>query len=176
MATDNAAQVFDLRFEHFDANKDGRIDRSDFEQEANSLIRAFGADQDSPRALALKNSYLAVYEYIVRKADATSGVLRREEFVAASKAAITDRGGAGFGEVLAPYAHACANLCDADGDGEISQDEYSKWLTVIGVPKEATAESYQAIDTDKDGKVSVEEFMAAIRSYVLGQSNIGMLG
>ncbi|MFD7663833.1 EF-hand domain-containing protein [Streptomyces sp. NPDC059788] len=174
MATDNAAQVFELRFEHFDANKDGRIDRSDFEQEANSLIRAFGADPDSPRALALENSYLAVYEYLVRKAGATGGELRREEFVAASKAAITDRGGAGFGEVLAPYAHACANLCDADG--EISQEEYGKWLTVIGVPKEAAAESYRAIDTDKDGKVSVDEFISAIKSYVLGESNIGMLG
>lgn len=168
MATAGKGQVFELRFDQFDVNQDGKIDRSDFEQEANRLIRAFGADPESPRAVVLKQSYLGVYEYIVSEADVKSGELSREEFVAASRAAISDRDGVGFAEVMAPYVYACANLCDVNGDGMISQEEFSTWLTVIGAPADAVGEAYRAIDTDKDGKVSIDEFVAAVRSHVLG--------
>ncbi|MBD0741369.1 EF-hand domain-containing protein [Streptomyces sp. CBMA152] len=176
MATAGKGQIFELRFEQFDVNQDGRIDRSDFDQEVNRLIRAFGADPDSPRALVLRQSYLSVYEYLVSKADAKSGVLSRQEFVTAAKSAITDRGGVGFAEVMAPYAYACANLCDIDGDGMISQEELATWLTVIGVRTDAVGDAYQAIDTDKDGKISIGELVSAIKSYVLGESGIGMHG
>ncbi|MFD0412249.1 EF-hand domain-containing protein [Streptomyces sp. NPDC127108] len=176
MATSDKGQVFEYRFDYFDANKDGRIDRSDFEQEANRLIHAFGADTESPRARAVMDGSLAVHDYIMRKAGSKSGSLSREEFIAVSTATVTDRGPAGFAEVLAPYAYACANLCDVDGSGEISQEEYARWLTVIGAPAENITESFRAMDTDKDGKVSIDEFVAAMKSYVLGESAVGMFG
>lgn len=172
MAKGSKAQVFELRFDQFDVNQDGRIDRSDFEQEANRLIRAFGADPDSPRAIVLRHSYMSVYEYIVSQADVKSEALSREEFVAAATSAISNRGGAGFAEVMAPYAYACANLCDIDGDGMISRQEIATWLAVIGVRADAVDEAYQAIDTDRDGKVTIDELVAAIKGYVLGQTEI----
>jgi len=176
MTTADTSQVFDLRFDHFDANKDGTIDRSDFESEADQVIEAFGADPLSPRARALKDSYIGVYEYLISKAGSTNGTLTREQFVTISQSSISDQGDPGFADVLRPYAQASANLCDTDGDGQITRDEYDKWLTVIGVSPDDADASYQKIDTNKDGIVSIDEFVEAIRSYVLGERDLRMLG
>lgn len=56
------------RFEKWDVNGNGKIEKSDFEAEAGRIINAFGEDPASPQARAVKDSFVAMYEYLASKA------------------------------------------------------------------------------------------------------------
>ena len=178
-AASKSQEVWELRFKHFDADNDGRIDRSDFRQEATDIIRAFGADPDLPHARALIASYEGVYDYIASKAGkvgANDEGLSLTDYVSTSLAMITDRGNVGFSQVLGPVAQAIATLCDTDGDGNISREEYGRWLTIVGVADDDAEQSFEQIDANNDGIVSIDELIDAAKKYTLGESDLKMLG
>jgi Ca2+-binding EF-hand superfamily protein len=169
-------QVLELRFRYFDTNRDGRADRSDFKQEAIDIIRALGEELDSPHAHALIDSYVTLYDYIARKAGVGDEGLSSADFLTVIKTVIIDRGDVGWHQVSRPVAQAAAVLCDSDGDGQISREEYSKFITAIGATGADTEESFKKIDVDNDGVVSVDELADAIKRYFLGETHLKLLG
>jgi Ca2+-binding EF-hand superfamily protein len=178
-AMDQAAvdQVLELRFKNFDTNRDGRIDRLDFKQEAIDIIRALGEELDSPHARALIDSYVTLYDYIARKAGVDDEGFSSAVFLTAFKTVIIDRGDVGFHQVVRPAAYAVAALCDPDGDGKISPEEFSKCFTAVGGATGVdTEESFKQIDVDNDGIVSIDEFVEAVKRYFFGGAHLKLLG
>ena len=53
-------------------------------------------------------------------------------------------------------------IIDADGNGFITADELLQHLLAAGQEPETIAELFQTIDTSKDGKISLEEWTAAM--------------
>jgi Ca2+-binding EF-hand superfamily protein len=181
MATDteNQAavdQILELRFKYFDTNRDGRVDRSDFKQEAIDIIRALGEELDSPHSRALIYSYVTLYDYVARKAGVDDEGLSSADFLTVIKTVIIDRGDVGFHQVVRPVAQAAAVLCDSDGDGKISHEEFSKFITAIGATGADTEESFKKIDVDNDEVVSVDELVEAIKTYFMGGTRLKLLG
>jgi len=169
-------QVLELRFKHFDTNRDGRIDRSDFKQEAIDIIRALGEELDSPHARAVIDSYVTLYDYMARKAGVDDEGFSPAAFLATFNTVIIDRGDVGFHQVVRPAAHAVAALCDSDGDGKISHEEFSKCFTAVsGATIADTEESFKQIDVNKDGVVSIDEFIEAIKTYFFGGEHLKLL-
>ncbi len=54
---------------------------------------------------------------------------------------------------------------DLTGDGTISLDEYSAFVTALGATKEEARTGFQQIDTNGDGKLSPLEFATAWTEY-----------
>jgi Ca2+-binding EF-hand superfamily protein len=165
------------RFEKWDVNGNGKIEKSDFEAEATRIIGAFGEDPASPQARAVRDSFVAMYEYLASKAGAgPNGSLSEKQFTEVIEAQIFQEGDAGFDRVVRPTIAAIVGMCDTDGDGEVNQKEFAKWLDAIGVEPSAAAPAFSAIDVNGSGKLTVDELVHAVRDYHLGKIDVPLLG
>jgi Ca2+-binding EF-hand superfamily protein len=165
------------RFEKWDVDANGRIDRSDYEAEARRIIKAFGEDPASPQARAVRDAYIGMYEFLASKAGVgANGSLTEEQFLEVVEAQIFTEGDSGFNRVVRPTIAAILGLCDTDGDGEVNRKEFGKWLDAVGVEQSAVKAAFDAIDTNGSGKLTVDELVAAVRSYHYGTLDVPLLG
>jgi Ca2+-binding EF-hand superfamily protein len=169
-----ASNRLEERFNLWDHNGNGVIERSDFEQEIQNILGRFGADPSGPGAAGLKAAYLGLFDRLARAAGTDQ--MSKEDFVRAAEAEIVSRGNAGFAEVLQPTIQAIMGIADTDGDGEISPVELERWFDAIGLGAVQAREAFSQIDTDGDGSLSVGELVAAGRDYHLGKNDIPLLG
>ncbi|ANN17223.1 signal transduction protein [Amycolatopsis orientalis] len=165
------------RFQKWDVNGNGKIEKSDFEAEASRIIEAFGEDPTSPQARAVRDSFATMYEYLATKAGTgPKGPLNERQFTEVIEAQIFQEGDSGFDRVVRPTIAAIVGLCDTDGDGEVNQQEFGKWLAAIGVESSATASAFRAIDVNGNGKLTVDELVRAVRDYHMGKIDVPLLG
>ncbi|MYX41173.1 EF-hand domain-containing protein [Streptomyces sp. SID89] len=164
------------RFDLYDADRDGRIDRSDLEQEARRIVRAFEEPENSPRAQALLTAYPQMFDYLTeRGGHAPGSAMTKDEFVAVAHQEMLQHGPAGFGRVLRPSIRAMVDLCDTDGDGQVNPAEFRIWLKAISGDIDAEA-AFSAIDADGDGRLTVDELVAAVGRYHAGETDAPLLG
>ncbi|MDQ0791261.1 Ca2+-binding EF-hand superfamily protein [Streptomyces sp. B3I7] len=164
------------RFDLYDTNEDGRIDRADLEREAQRIVRAFGEHESSPRAQALLHAYPQMFDYLVARADLAAGsAMTKEQFVDIAAREMLQHGAAGFGKVLRPSIRAMVDLCDTDGDGEVSPDEFGTWLEAISGDIDAVR-AFEEIDANGDGRLSVDELVTAVGHYHEGKQDAPLLG
>lgn len=165
------------RFALYDTNGDGRVERGDLEQEARRIVHAFGESEDSPKAQALLHAYPHMWDHMTRTAGVGAGQgLSLEQFVQIANTQMLDQGRAGFGNMLRPSIRAMIDLCDIDGDGQVSPEEFRKWLGAIGNDRIDADEVFRAMDTDGNGQLSVEEIVAAVGDYHAGELDAPLLG
>ncbi|WNV82871.1 EF-hand domain-containing protein [Umezawaea sp. Da 62-37] len=177
MTTAVKNERLELRFEKWDRDGNGRIDRSDLEAEANRILAAFGESPSTPQGRALLESFTGTYEYLAEKAGVgRDGALDRKQFTEVIEAEVFKGGDAGFGRVVRPMIQAILNVCDTDGDGEVNPAEFAKWLKAAGVDRSKADESFRTIDTDGSGALTVDELVAAVKAYHFGTLDVPLLG
>jgi len=164
------------RFALWDTDGDGDVDRSDFETEGKSIVQSLGESENSPRGRAVINGYLELWNALAELGGVGSdGSLTAEQISAVGEQAF-DKGAAGFAELARPTIRAIVDLCDTDGDGQISVDEFGRWMDAIGVDKPSAEESFSKIDTNGSGSLSVDELVNATRDFHLGDLDVPLLG
>jgi Ca2+-binding EF-hand superfamily protein len=165
------------RFELWDTDGDGIIDRADFELEAHRIVEAFGEDDKSPRGRAVIDAYLAMWNYLSTKANVgPQGSLSAKQFEQVAQLEIIEPGNLGFSRVLRPTVSATIDLCDTDGDGQINPKEFKRWIDAIGVDQSQADAAFRQIDVNGNGQLSIEELMQAVREYYAGTFDIPLLG
>lgn len=89
------------RFQKWDVNGDGIIDRSDYEAEARRIVAAFGESLNSGRGRAVMEALVDLHR---RQAEAAGvgprGVMNQREYLAANQELMFGRGDSGFDELL----------------------------------------------------------------------------
>ncbi|MGH3761625.1 EF-hand domain-containing protein [Actinophytocola sp.] len=163
------------RFQKWDVNGNGYIERSDYEAEAQRILKAFGESVSSPKGRALIDAYLGMYDQMARHVGARQGVTENQ-FVQYVESQMFEQGDAGFNRVLRPTITAIVNLCDTDGDGQVSPSEFKRWLGAVGVPVSEADSAFRKLDTSGDGHLSVEELIQAVRDFHAGTSDVSLLG
>ncbi|MGQ0838230.1 EF-hand domain-containing protein [Actinokineospora sp.] len=165
------------RFELWDSNGDGTIDRSDYETEARRILKSFGEPDNSPKARALLSAYLGMWDKLAGKANVGGqGKISLEQFVQVSERELVEGGDAGFDRNLRPTIEAIVDLCDTDGDGEVNQAEFKRWMQAVGVDQRQADDAFRKIDKDGSGQLTVEELVSAVRDYHQGKHDIALLG
>lgn len=164
------------RFRLWDVDHDGRIERSDFEAEAQRIVKAFGETPDSPRGAGVMNAYLNMYDFLARAAGVGEEGLSLEQFCDVVNREMIQQGNSGFARVLRPTIRAIVDLCDVTGDGAINPKEFRAWIKAIGGDAGDADESFRRIDTNGNGTLSVDELVEAVRQYHYGQSDTSLLG
>ncbi|MER5929895.1 EF-hand domain-containing protein [Streptomyces sp. NPDC002054] len=160
------------RFDLWDNDGNGMLERSDFEAEARKVLKAFGEKESTPRGHAVLSTYMGLWNYIAEKAGSTQGV-SREQFEQIGEDVI-GRGATGWASVVRPHIAAVAQLCDTDGDGKISQEEFAKWLKAVGSTHDS-ADAFRQIDTNNHGHLSMDELNAAVEAYGEGRLKVSLL-
>ncbi|PZT70750.1 EF-hand domain-containing protein [Streptomyces sp. SW4] len=161
------------RFEKWDLDGNGVLERSDFEGEAGKIASAFGKSPNSPEAESLKNAFTGLYDYLAGQGQ---GSLTRQQFVDVSGQVLFQSGEATFNRVLGPVVRGIIGLCDESGDGRIDGKEFAAWMKGVGVGQAEAAEAFRKVDTDGDGTLTEEELLAAIREYHFGRLEVELLG
>lgn len=157
----------DRSFHRLDTDGNGYVERGDLQDVGARLIRGFGESPTSFRGRAVAVRLDAVWQELAAYADADrDGRLSAAEYHAGMRAAFIE--GPAFDPVFRPAAEAVAALCDADGDGRLEREEFAVLQRAFNTPPEQAAVAFERIDTDHDGRLLVDELVAAIRAYYVG--------
>jgi Ca2+-binding EF-hand superfamily protein len=165
------------RFDRWDADGDGALDRSDFEREAADIAAAFGKNIESRQGRALRNAFRSLFDYHACKAGVgPDGRITEGQFLDIYERLMFHQGELSFNRVLRPVIQALIGLCDANNDGHINRTEFATWLHGLGVGPVDARKAFDRIDTNGDGELSVEELLKAVRDFHYGRLDATMLG
>jgi Ca2+-binding EF-hand superfamily protein len=176
MTTALANDRLKQRFEKWDSDGNGVLERSDFEQEAKAVAQNFGTDINSPKGQNLHKAYSGLFDHQARQAGVpANGQISLSQFVRANEQ-LMQQGEADFNRMMRPLVRALIDLCDDNHDGSINQTEYAKWLKAIGVDASTARSTFAQIDTNGDNELSEDELLAAVRKFHFGELDVPLLG
>ena len=161
------------RFELWDREGKGYVERSDVEAGAVRFAQALG-EQGSAKEQALIDAYMRMWDSLSRAAGTDR--VGKDVFLRLSETAVIGEGDGGFDRVLRPVVEALADLLDADGDGRVGEREFLRWAGVMGVRGPDSARAFEHLDGDGDGTLSREEFTVAVRDYLFGRHDAPLFG
>ncbi|GAA1973748.1 EF-hand domain-containing protein [Amycolatopsis minnesotensis] len=177
MTTAIAGDRLKQRFDKWDVNGDGVLERADFEREAERIVGAFGQSMSSAEGQAMLKALTGLFEYEANEAGVgPNGSINEEQFRSVNEKLIFTDGEATFNRVLRPVMKAVVGLCDSDHNGMIDQQEFAAYLQAIGVDRAQAQSAFQQIDTIGDGQLSVDELLAAVRNFHFGKLDVNLLG
>ena len=84
-------------------------------------------------------------------------ILSEDGFIESLKKQILDPA---FNQTIAEPLQILFHAVDADNDGSIEKEELALFFESLGLDKSAAPVSFEAMDTDKDGIISLDEFIA----------------
>jgi Ca2+-binding EF-hand superfamily protein len=156
------------RFQHWDRDRDGYIERSDLEQAARRAGQAFGRAADSPEQLALAESCRKLWETLARHADVDlDGRISEDEYVVAFSSGVMAEPDA-FDRGYRALLQDVVDLADADGDGRLDEAEYLRLMqTWYDADESDAAAAFRRLDRDGDGFLTHEELVRSATDFYL---------
>ncbi|MGW0394398.1 EF-hand domain-containing protein [Streptomyces sp. NPDC003042] len=153
------------RFDLFDKDGDGQVNKEDYDHLAARLAEAAGSGPDSEPARRLRREYdegwLRMCKQLGCGADAS---MDREEFVGAWHGV---QEAYGFTASILPIVDTVIAAMDRDGDGALDAQEFTRWLEAYGVGSGSALEAFERLDRDGDGRISREELAQAFEEFFL---------
>ncbi|GGX96469.1 EF-hand domain-containing protein [Streptomyces minutiscleroticus] len=172
MTTEIANDRLRKRFQKWDTDGSGSLERGDFVGEAKKIAQNFGAAPGSPEVQSLNDAFQGLFDYLSSGSESVS----EDQFLNVTGNLIFQQGEADFNRALGPVIEALVGLCDKNDDGLINGGEFAAWLTAVGVGPDRAEEVFQQVDTDGDGELSQQELLAAVRNYHFGRLDVELLG
>ncbi|MET8757935.1 EF-hand domain-containing protein [Lentzea sp. NPDC004782] len=162
------------RFETYDVDRDGYVERSDFEQAGARTTAAFGLSDDDLRAKRFHEQQLGVWDHLVAVTDTNDDDrISLTEYKTAFARRLIGRPES-FDDNYLPFLDALVAVADHDGDGHLGVDEYVRWSEALVNLRSTDARAVHArLDHDGDGLVSTDDLLAAIRAYYFSEDPDG---
>ncbi|RDI35231.1 EF-hand domain-containing protein [Lentzea flaviverrucosa] len=162
------------RFETYDSDGDGYVERADFDLAAARLTSAFGLTDDDVRAKRFHEQLLGVWGHLAAVTDTDDDErISQAEYRTAFVRGLLGRPEA-FDDVYVPYLDALLDVADHDGDGRLGVDEHVRWSTALMHMSEDEARAVHArLDHDGDGLIGTEDLLAAWRAYYFSEDEDG---
>ncbi|MEV0647389.1 EF-hand domain-containing protein [Phytomonospora sp. NPDC050363] len=147
-------------FTNYDSDGDGFIARAELEESSSRLSRELG-EEGSPKARRHVAATTRYWDLIAQQIG-TPERIRADQWVSAARQiARTPE----FARVITELIDATHDLCDADGDGEISLEEFRAAHRASGASDADAAKAFKRMDTNGDGRISRSETAKAAHEY-----------
>jgi Ca2+-binding EF-hand superfamily protein len=163
------------RFQTFDYDGDGRIERSDFQTSATRLADEFDHSADSPARQRLMELSLGLWDHLVSVADADQdGTIDLDEYKNAFANGLLETE-ASFEQGYRPFLEVIMAVADTDGDGMLNAQEYVGWTgALMHLPEADARECHRRLDANGDGLVTTEDLLHAIHDYYFDEDPHGV--
>ncbi|MCJ1681486.1 EF-hand domain-containing protein [Streptomyces sp. APSN-46.1] len=154
------------RFATFDQDGNGSIDREDFSAAARSVLAEFGVAARSDKGQAVFAGAEAFWQGMAGIADVDGDQrVSREEFITGAAKRLRDSPER-FAEIARPFLRAVVAVASDGASGAGATPEaVARVLRVLGIPAEPAGQVATALDADGDGRVSLDEILAAFAGY-----------
>lgn len=160
------ARKLSRRFQTFDDDRNGFIERKDFETSVDRLADEFGEGADSPARKRLLDLSLGLWEHLLRVADRNAdGRISEEEYKTAFAEGLLVQPEA-FEQGYGPFLDAIMEIVDQDRDGKLTVSDEIRWTGALMHMQEPHArEAFRRLDKDGDGFITTRDLLDAIRAY-----------
>lgn len=148
-----------------DITGDGYLTADDYDAFGLRLVQAFGEALGSPRAIAVRAGYRALWRSMKARADTNKdGRISPEEFRAWLE---THTDTEDFDRDIAPLAQAVIDLADTDRNGVLDRTELMALLIGCEQSPLEAAITFEQLDIDGSGTITTDELITAIRDFCL---------
>jgi hypothetical protein len=149
----------------WDVDRDGFVERSDFERAAERLSQLAGVEPGGRDADRIAGSYRRVWDTFWAPADRDGdGRVAEAEYQAASEW-LEQQPRHEMEAIARPVIAGLFDAIDVDGDALINKDEYQAFLDAQHSGPERIDEIWPRLDADGDGRLSRDEFVALLFDY-----------
>ncbi|EYF08177.1 EF-hand domain-containing protein [Chondromyces apiculatus] len=159
------------RFRTYDDDRNGFLERGDFEASAARMAEEFGHGPESPARQKLVALGLGLWEHLVKVADKDAdGRIGLAEYKAAFAAGLLETPES-FEQGYVPFLDAIMEIVDQDHDGKLTVTDEIRWTkAMMHLPEHDARETFRRIDKDGDGFITVSDLLEAIRGYYFDES------
>lgn len=162
---DTVAAKLERQFDALDVDQDGFLSWTDYETLGRRYLDAYKVDKDDRRAHAILAMTQMHWVELLRHAAVDADRLTKEQYVTATRLLAVDT--SRF-QMIDGSSHAIFDLVDADGDNEISRQEFGRMLREVWKSDAPEAlQAFDTLDTDGDGAISRVEFIRSVREHYL---------
>ncbi|GLZ81099.1 hypothetical protein Afil01_59060 [Actinorhabdospora filicis] len=153
------------RFQTYDRDGDGHIQREDFTGSAEAMAAEFGLAEDDPRRVRLLNLVTRLWGHLSTVADTDfDGQISLEEYRDAFALGLLETPET-FEAGYVPFLDTILEIADTDEDGRIDKREHLRWTgALMGIAPDIAGGVFDHLDADDDGYVGRGEILAAIRA------------
>ncbi|MBL1096367.1 EF-hand domain-containing protein [Streptomyces coffeae] len=163
MAADLIGEKLGRKFQALDRNNDGYLEWEDCQLLIDRYHQVFDLGKDDTRGASLQAFLQMYWQELLRHSGAKNQRLSQEEFVQASRLASVDTSRV---NIVDGSAHAIFDCVDANGDNQITKDEFAHYLKEVWQLTAPDAlDTFTVLDADGDGVISRQEFVRATREY-----------
>jgi Ca2+-binding EF-hand superfamily protein len=152
----------EVMFDIFDVTQDGFITVEDFELHADRTCSALRLEEGSPHWQTIHGALQSWWEYLQRDAVAPNGRISNAECVAIMENGLVNDP-IFLESTVVKVAGAVFKVLDTDDDNKIGEGEYMNVYVASGLTAEIAINAFGKIDTNADGMIELDEFVAVVR-------------
>jgi Ca2+-binding EF-hand superfamily protein len=151
-----------------DADKNGVLERVDYERLADRLIAANKMQATSPVATRIRGSYLEMWSRMEKLADANKdGKVTLTEFLASLGEIFADK--SLYTQLVTQQSAAIVEMTDHDRDGKIQEADFVANLVAYGQKEDAARAAFKKLDRNSDGVLTNDELLAAVEEFCFSE-------
>ena len=145
---------FTALFACFDFDKNGVLEKSDYEQFARNLSQAYKLEPGTAPYAAMYAETMALWEFVHNVADKDGDHrITPAEFIDAYAALTNDD--ATFHQLLMSYAEYIIRMGDRDHDGRLNENEYATILWCYGIADQNARAAFRHLVADGSGYLTL---------------------
>lgn len=151
----------------YDGDRNGFLVCKDFEKIADKLATVKNLGSRSPKVLVLKERFLQVWKSLLSKADSSGDKkVCLEEWLAYYDDVLGDK--EKYAEEVQSLMKLIFEVFDANGDGEISPQEWTELFQVYNIHPAYAPTAFEQLDANQDGVLSETEVLAMVDDFFCG--------
>lgn len=166
MLTEFQRRKLTRAFNNYDANRDGYVERGDYEKTAQGIADYLELPIGSAEREKHTIEFMAGWRQLQQAADHDNdNRVTLEEFLAVNDYVLAHR--EIFETLIMSTAQNLMNWQDKDKDGRVSWAEFLGNVTIFGQTPAEAEEAFRHLDRDQDGYLNTEEWLRNTEEFFM---------